>query len=325
MEPICSDDANRFVMFPIRHEDIWQMYKKAVSAFWTAEEIDLTKDRQDWDNLTDSERFFVKTVLAFFAASDGIVNENLAARFLCDVKAPEARAFYSFQIAMETIHSEVYSLLIDTLIKDTSEKMSLFTAAQHVPCIQRKAEWAMRWIESKDAPFAVRLVAFACVEGIFFSGAFCSIFWLKERGVMPGLCMSNEFISRDESLHAEFAVILYRQLVERLSSDSLRQIVREAVEIESDFITHAIPCSMLGMNCALMDQYIKYVADRLLVQLGDDKMFDVENPFPFMERISLDGKTNFFEHRESNYAKARVGASAVDVQSGFKFAIDDDF
>ena len=328
MEPICNDaDGNRFVMFPIRHDDVWSMYKKAESAFWTAEEIDLTKDLNDWETrLTDNERFFVKHVLAFFAASDGIVNENLAMRFYGDVKVPEIRAFYSFQIAMETIHSEMYSLLLETYVRDPADKSRLFAAVRTIPCIRRKADWAMRWIDDKETSFVTRLVAFACVEGIFFSGAFCSIFWLKERGVMPGLCLSNEFISRDEALHTEFAVLLYRDhVVNKLDDRVVHRIVGEAVAIEEEFVTDAIPCAMLGMNASLMRQYVRFVADRLLVQMGHPKLYDVRNPFPFMERIALDGKTNFFEHRESMYAKANVVSSSNNVNKAYEFSADGDF
>ncbi len=299
---------DRFVMFPIRHNDIWEMYKKAQSAFWTAEEIDFGKDRSDWEEaLSENERFFIKHVLAFFAASDGIVNENLCVRFMEEVKIAEARAFYGFQIAMENIHNETYSLLIDMYIQDPVERMRMFNAAETIPCINAKAEWAMSYISSSEATFAERLLAFACVEGIFFSGAFCAIFWLKERGVLPGLCLSNEFISRDEALHTEFAVLLYGKLLssDKLSDERALAIVRRAVEIEVDFIVTAIPCALLGMNAALMSTYIKFVGDRLLAQLGHPKAFHVTNPFSFMDRICLEGKANFFEHRESNYAKAQ--------------------
>ena len=323
-DPILADDNSRFVVFPIRYNDLWSMYKKAESAFWTAEELDLAKDTNDWDRLTANEQHFVKHVLAFFAASDGIVNENLALRFMGDVKVPEARAFYSFQVAMETIHGEVYSLLIDTLIKDPTEKARLFAAVDSIPCIGRKADWAMQWINGSGASFATRLVAFACVEGIFFSGAFCAIFWLKERGVMPGLCMSNEFISRDESLHTEFAIVLYHHLQSKLAEETVQAIVRNAVEIETEFIVESIPCHMLGMNSDLMAQYIRFVADRLLVQLGYSALYNDRNPFQFMERICLDGKANFFEHRESNYSKANVGGGAA-VGGVHESAIDDAF
>lgn len=320
-DPILTEDNSRFVVFPIKYNDLWSMYKKAESAFWTAEELDLAKDPNDWDKLTANEQHFVKHVLAFFAASDGIVNENLAVRFMADVKVPEARAFYSFQVAMETIHGEVYSLLIDTLIRDPIEKSRLFAAVDNIPCIAQKAEWAMQWINNDAASFATRLVAFACVEGIFFSGSFCAIFWLKERGLMPGLCMSNEFISRDESLHTEFAIVLYHLLQSKLDEGTVHAIVKSAVDIETEFIVNSIPCHMLGMNSDLMAQYIRFVADRLIVQLGYTPIYHDRNPFQFMERICLDGKANFFEHRESNYSKANVGA----VGAVHEFAMDDDF
>ena len=321
---LTTEVFNRFVLFPIRHKDVWEMYKKAQSALWTAEEIDMSKDSRDWEALSDNERHFIKHVLAFFAGSDGIVNENLALRFMNDVKIPEARAFYGFQIAMENIHSETYSLLIDSYISDSLEKMRLFDAIRVMPCISKKAAWALKWIEDYSATFAQRLIAFACVEGIFFSGAFCSIFWLKERGVMPGLCLSNEFISRDEALHTEFAVLMYTKLpsCERLSANEMRDLVNEAVMIEREFIVDALPCSLLGMNSALMGEYINFVADRLLVQLGYAKMFGDKNPFSFMDRICLEGKANFFEHRESNYAKANVGGSASGASSNNNRVID---
>ena len=314
-----ADGQNPYVMFPVRHPDVWAMYKKAQSAFWTAEEIDLSKDMNDWSALTDKERHFLKHVLAFFAASDGIVNENLAVRFMVDVKLPEVRAFYGFQIAMENVHSETYALLIDTYISDMDEKARMFDAINNMPCVKLKADWALGWISSTDASFAQRLVAFACVEGIFFSGSFCSIFWLKERGVMPGLCSSNEFISRDEALHTEFAVLLYSKLPahERLSSSVVESIVKEAVGIELEFIVSSLPCSLLGMNSFLMSSYIKFVADRLLVQLGYDKVYDERNPFTFMERICLTGKANFFEHRESNYSKAQDANRSIVLTDDF--------
>ena len=313
-----DDGDNRFVLFPIRHPDVWNMYKKAQSAFWTAEELDLSKDMNDWNSLTDNERHFIKHVLAFFAASDGIVNENLSARFMTDVRIPEARAFYGFQIAMENIHNETYSLLIDTYISDTLEKVALFDALKTFPCIKQKADWALGWISSTKS-FAQRLLAFACVEGIFFSGSFCSIFWLKERGVMPGLCTSNEFISRDEALHTEFAILMYSKLTqkERLDEKTVHDIVSQAVAIEIDFIVDALPCSLLGMNSFLMSSYIKFVSDRLLSQLGYTKIYNERNPFGFMDRICLEGKANFFEHRESNYSKAQ--------DSNRMLVINDDF
>lgn len=325
-EDILSESRNRFVMFPIRYNEIWQMYKKAESAFWTAEELDLSKDMNDWEALTPNEQYFVKNILAFFAASDGIVNENLAVRFMNEVKVPEAKAFYGFQIAMENIHSEVYSLLIDTLIKDPSERHHLFNATQNIPCVAKKANWALKWIESAES-FALRLMAFAFVEGVFFSGAFCSIFWLKERGVMPGLSLSNEFISRDESLHTEFAVLLMSLLgpTNKVSQEQAHALAKEAVEIESEFITESIPCNLLGMNSDLMKQYIQYVTDRLLTQMGYAKIYNVKNPFHFMDRICLDGKVNFFEHRESNYAKAGVGLGIAQAKSKFEVLSVHDF
>jgi ribonucleotide reductase beta subunit family protein with ferritin-like domain len=320
-EPLLTENPDRYVMFPIRYKNIWDMYKIAESAFWTAEELDLTKDVEDWEKLSDNDRYFIKHVLAFFAASDGIVNENLSVRFMNDVQVPEAKAFYGFQIAMENIHSETYSLLIDTYVKDSTERAHLLGAMHTIPCIKEKADWAIKWIQNNDASFATRLVAFACVEGIFFSGAFCAIFWLKERGVMPGLCISNEFISRDESLHTEFACMLYSMLNNKLSQDVIHEIVSDAVQIESGFITEALSCKLLGMNADLMKQYIKFVADRLLVQLGYEKLYNVRNPFHFMDRICLDGKVNFFEHRESNYSKSNVGKSE---KMNFKIDVDDE-
>lgn len=321
-EELLVEKKNRFVVFPINYDDIWKMYKLAVSSFWTVEEIDFSKDLDDWNKLTENEQFFIKNVLAFFAASDGIVNENLTSRFMNEVVIPEAKGFYSFQIAIEFIHSEAYSLLIDTYIKDQKEKMHLFDAINTIPSIKRKADWALQWITSKTDSFAHRLVAFAAVEGIFFSGAFCSIFWLKERGVMPGLTFSNELISRDEGLHTEFAVLLYSMLKHKLSQEDIHDIIRDAVEIENEFITESIPCQLLGMNAALMTQYIQFVADRLVVQLGYEKTYNVTNPFDFMERISLQLKQNFFEGKSSEYSRANVGNTSKDI---FKFTLDEDF
>ena len=301
-EPLLAPDDNRFVMFPIQHEDIWQMYKKQVDCFWRAEEIDLTKDLVNWEILNDDEKYFISMILAFFAASDGIVLENLASRFMTDVQVSEARAFYGFQIAMENIHSETYSLLIETYIKDKEEKAKLFNAIENFPCIKKKSDWAQKWIHDNRSSFATRLIAFACVEGIFFSGAFCSIYWLKKRGLMPGLTFSNELISRDEALHCEFAVLLYSKLVKKLDKNRIHEIIKEAVEIESEFICEALPCRLIGMNSELMTQYIKFVADRLCVQLGYKKIYNVINPFDFMELISLEGKTNFFERKVSEYS-----------------------
>jgi ribonucleoside-diphosphate reductase subunit M2 len=291
-------------MFPIKDESIWKMYKKQMDCFWRAEEIDLSKDLTHWESLNNDERFFVKMILAFFAASDGIVLENLGVRFLGDVQLAEARAFYGFQIAMENIHSETYSLLIDTYIKDKDEKMKLFNAMGHYDCIDKKAKWAQKWINDKRSSFASRLIGFACVEGIFFSGSFCSIFWLKKRGLMPGLTFSNELISRDEALHTEFAVLLYNKLEKKLMKKKLVEIISEAVEIEKEFICEALPCRLIGMNADLMGKYIEYVGDRLAMQLGIDKIYNSPNPFDFMEMISLERKTNFFESRVSDYALA---------------------
>lgn len=308
IEPILQENKNRFVLFPINHDKIWEMYKKAEASFWTAEEIDLSPDMLDWENkLNNDERHFIKHVLAFFAASDGIVNENLAVNFMNEVQYPEARCFYGFQIMIENIHSEAYSLLIDTYIKNPIEKDHLFNAIDTVPCVGEKAEWALRWI-SKGS-FAERLVAFAAVEGIFFSGSFCSIFWLKKRGLMPGLSFANELISRDEGLHCDFACLLYSQLKNKLPLDILQNIIQSAVTIEKKFVRDAIPVRLIGMNADLMCQYIEFVADRLLVALGSPKIFKVSNPFDFMDMISIPGKTNFFERRVSEYQKSGVMAS----------------
>ena len=303
-EPLLAPDDNRFVMFPIRYDDIWQMYKKQVDCFWRAEEIDLTKDEKDWVSLNADERHFLSMILAFFAASDGIVLENLAERFMSEVQVSEARAFYGFQIAMENIHSESYSLLIETYIKNPEEKMRLFNAIENFPSIKKKSDWAQKWIHDNRSSFGTRLVAFACVEGIFFSGAFCSIYWMKKRGLMPGLTFSNELISRDEALHCEFAVLLYSKLVKKLPKARIHEIIKEAVEIETEFICEALPCRLIGMNSTLMTQYIQFVADRLCVQLGYDKIYGAANPFEFMELISLESKTNFFEKRNDSYALA---------------------
>jgi len=303
-EPILTPDHNRFVMFPIQHEDIWQMYKKQVDCFWRAEEIDLTKDINDWEMLNDQERYFISMILAFFAASDGIVLENLAVRFMSDVQISEARAFYGFQIAMENIHSHTYSLLIETYIKNQEEKQRFFSAIDNYPCIKKKSDWAQKWINDNRSSFATRLVAFACIEGIFFSGAFCSIFWMKKRGLMPGLTFSNELISRDEALHTEFAILLYSKLQKKINKTRIHDIIKEAVEIEIEFICDALPCRLIGMNSTLMTQYIQFIADRLCLQLGYDKIYHATNPFDFMELISLEGKTNFFERQNSLYSLA---------------------
>ena len=303
METILKEDNNRYVMFPIKHDDIWSMYKKQIDCFWRAEEIDLSKDYKDWKNLNKDEKYFISMVLAFFAGSDGIVLENLAVRFMDDIQIAEARAFYGFQIAMENIHSETYSLLIDTYIKDKREKNRLFNAINEFPCIKKKADWAIQYINCDDN-FATRLIAFAVVEGLFFSGAFCSIYWLKKRGLLQGLTFSNELISRDEALHTEFAILLYSKLENKLSKELVYDIIKEAVEIEKEFIIHALPCRLIGMNADMMNRYIEFVADRLVTQLGYDKIYSTINPFDFMEMISLEGKGNFFEKRISDYALA---------------------
>lgn len=301
-EQILNSDVNRFVMFPIQDEKIWNMYKKQIDCFWRTEEIDLTKDLDFWNSLNEDEKFYISMILAFFAGSDGIVLENLAVRFMKDVKLAEARAFYGFQIAMENIHSETYSLLIETYIKNNEKKEKLFNAIENFPCIKKKSDWAQKWIEDENSCFATRLVGFACVEGIFFSGAFCSIFWLKKRGIMPGLTFSNELISRDEALHTEFAILLYSKLENKISEEKIHEIIKNAVEIEIEFICFALPCRLIGMNSTLMSQYIKFVADRLALQLGCSKIYNSTNPFDFMELISIESKTNFFEKRVSEYA-----------------------
>ncbi|WP_018341966.1 ribonucleoside-diphosphate reductase small subunit [Cytophaga aurantiaca] len=319
-EPLLKENKNRFVLFPIKHDDIWAMYKQEEASFWTAEEIDLSQDLIDWANLNDGERHFISHVLAFFAASDGIVNENLAVNFLEKVQIPEAKCFYGFQIMMENIHSETYSLLIDTYIKDPKEKDRLFNAIDTVPCVKKKADWALRFID--NGSFIENIIAFAAVEGIFFSGSFCSVFWLKKRGLMPGLSFSNELISRDEGLHCDFACLLYTKYINnKLPVERVLQIILEAVEIEKEFVTDSLPVDLIGMNARLMQQYIEFVADRLLVALGVPKHFNATNPFDFMEMISLEGKTNFFEKRVSEYQKAGV-MSEKDSQ---KFSLDEDF
>ena len=304
IEPLLKPDDNRFVMFPIQHQDIWKMYKKQMDCFWRAEEINLAQDLGDWATLSSDEKHFISMVLAFFAASDGLVLENLASRFMNDVQVSEARAFYGFQIAMENVHSETYSILIDTYIRDASEKSKLFNAIENFPCIAKKANWAKKWIGDNRSSFASRLVAFAAIEGIFFSSSFASIYWIKKRGLMPGLTFSNELISRDEALHTEFAVLLYNKLVKKLNKKRIYEIIQEAVEIEKEFITEAIPCRMIGMNASLMTQYIEFVADRLIVQLGYDKIYNTSNPFDFMELISIESKVNFFERTNAEYALA---------------------
>ncbi len=316
----------RYVLYPIEHNNMWEYYKKAVASFWTVEEIDLTKDKDDWVKLTDSEREFIKHTLAFFAASDGIVNENLALRFINEVQMPEAQFFYGFQIAIEQIHSETYSLLIDTYINDNNEKARLFNAIESIPIIKKKAEWCFRWINDNESDFIYRLVAFACVEGIFFSSSFCSIYWLKKKGLMPGLTFSNELISRDESLHTEFAILLYHHFktTNVANPDIVRRIVTEAVELEKSFAKESLERNLIGMNSGLMQQYVEFVGDRLLVQLGLEKVWNVSNPFDFMEMISMNSKTNFFESRASQYSKAGV-SNALEGTNSNKFEIVEDF
>jgi len=321
------ENKQRFVLFPLKHPQVWEMYKKAEASFWTAEEIDLAHDMTDWEKLNDDERHFVSHVLAFFAASDGIVNENLCERFASEVQWPEARCFYGFQIAMENIHSETYSLLIDTYIKDAEKRSHLFNAIETVPCVKKKADWALRWI-TESTRFAERLIAFAVVEGIFFSGSFCAIFWLKKRGLMPGLTFSNELISRDEGMHCDFACLLYSMLEKKLPAETVQEIVRDAVAHEKEFITEALSVDLIGMNSRMMSQYIEFVADRLLVALGVPKLYNATNPFDWMELISLQGKTNFFEKRVSEYQKAGV-MSSVDTKENAlannTFSLDADF
>jgi len=319
-ELLLKENKDRFVILPINYPRIWEMYKKHEASFWTAEEIDLSDDMKHWEVLTDGERHFISHTLAFFAASDGIVNENLAINFMSEVQLPEARCFYGFQIMMENIHSETYALLIDTYIKDTVEKDRLFHAIDTVPCVNKKAEWALKWVS--NGTFAQRLVAFAAVEGIFFSGSFCSIFWLKKRGLMPGLTFSNELISRDEGMHCEFACLLYGMLKNKLSKEEATKIITDAVEIEKEFVTDALPVALIGMNAKLMSQYIEFVADRWLSELGYDKYYGATNPFDFMEMISLQGKTNFFEKRVGDYQKSGVLNADAKSQA---FSLDEDF
>ncbi|MDW8851518.1 ribonucleotide-diphosphate reductase subunit beta [Flavobacterium sp. MMLR14_040] len=322
VEPILQENKNRFVIFPIKHHDIWEWYKKMEASFWTAEEIDLHQDLTDWNNkLNDDERYFIKHILAFFAASDGIVNENLAENFVNEVQYAEAKFFYGFQIMMENIHSETYSLLIDTYVKDEAEKAELFNALEVFPAIRKKADWALKWIESDS--FAERLIAFAAVEGIFFSGAFCSIYWLKKRGLMPGLTFSNELISRDEGVHCDFAVHLHNHhLINKVPKDRIKEIIVDALDIEREFVTESLPVSLIGMNAALMTQYLEFVADRLLVELGCERVYGSANPFDFMDMISLQGKTNFFEKRVAEYQKSGVMNTDSDAQ---KISFDADF
>ena len=325
VEPILQENKNRFVIFPIKHHDIWEWYKKMEASFWTAEEIDLSQDLNDWNNkLNNDERYFIKHILAFFAASDGIVNENLAENFVNEVQYAEAKFFYGFQIMMENIHSETYSLLIDTYVKDEAEKADLFNALEVFPAIKKKADWAIKWIDSDS--FAERLIAFAAVEGIFFSGAFCSIFWLKKRGLMPGLTFSNELISRDEGVHCDFAVHLHQHhLVNKVPKDRIRTIIVDALNIEREFITESLPVSLIGMNANLMTQYLEFVTDRLLVELGCEREYNTPNPFDFMDMISLQGKTNFFEKKVAEYQKAGVMNSGTGTSDAQKISFDADF
>lgn len=320
VEPILKENSQRFVLFPLKYHDFWDMYKKHMASFWTAEEIDLEQDMRDWEKLNDGERHFIKYVLAFFAASDGIVNENLAQKFCTEVQVPEARCFYGFQIAMENIHSETYSLLIDTYIKDKNEKEFLFKAIDNIEVVNKKANWALNWINS-DKSFAERLVAFSAVEGIFFSGSFCAIFWLKKRSLMPGLTFSNELISRDEGLHCDFACLVYKHLIGKLPESTIHKIIGDAVEIEKQFVTESLPVELIGMNSKLMSQYIEFVADRLIYALGYKKLYNATNPFEWMEMISLQGKTNFFEKRVGDYQKSGVMSSTEDKV----FRLDADF
>mgnify|MGYP001240832680 CR=1 FL=1 len=320
-EILLSEEEKRYVIFPIKYPEVWKMYKKAEANFWTAEELDLTKDLNDFNiKMNDGERYFIENVLAFFAASDGIVNENLVERFCNEVKILEAKFFYGFQIAVENIHSETYSLLIDTYVKDQKKKDKLFNAIDTIPSVKKKADWALKWINDDSATFGTRVIAFAAVEGIFFSGSFCSIFWLKKRGLMPGLCHSNELISRDEGLHTEFAVLLYSMLKNKPSKEIILKIIQEAVELEKEFITESLPCDLIGMNKDLMKQYIEYVSDRLLLMLGIEKIYKVENPFEWMELIAVQGKTNFFEKRVGEYANIANSEKKDNV-----FSLDSDF
>lgn len=318
-EILLEKSNSRFVLFPIKYQDIYEEYKKAESSFWTANEIDLSKDIKDWENLNTNEKYFIKNVIGFFAGSDGIIMENLALRFLNEIEIPEVRAFYSYQIFNENVHSETYSLLIDTYIKDNEEKIKIFNSIDNMPCVGKKAKWAYKWIENQDVNFATRLIAFAIVEGIFFSGSFCAIYWLKKRGLMPGLTFSNELISKDEGTHCYFACLLYSYIKNKLKPEIIYNIIQEAVEIEKEFITESIPCALIGMNADMMKQYIEFVSDRLLVQLGYEKIWNTENPFDFMELISLRPKANFFELRVGEYAKSKIS------ENNDNFEINNDF
>ena len=319
-DPLLSEDTKRYVIFPIQRDDVWKMYKKSEANFWTTEELDLSKDLKDFNGLNDKEKYFIENVLAFFAASDGIVNENLVERFCNEVQLLEAKFFYGFQIAMENIHSETYSLLIDTYVKDVTKKNNLFNAMETIPSVRKKADWALKWINDDKSTFGTRVIAFAAVEGIFFSGSFCSIFWLKKRGLMPGLCFANELISRDEGLHTEFAVLMYSMLQDKPSKEVILEIIKEAVVLEKEFITESLPCNLIGMNMDLMKQYIEYVSDRLLLMLGLEKEYNASNPFPWMELISVQGKTNFFEKRVGEYSNK----AGTDAENNV-FELDDDF
>jgi len=317
-----SDDTifseeNRLVVYPIKYEKIWEMYKKQQKCFWTADEIDFSRDYSDWEKLNENEKHFVKNILGFFAASDGIVNINLLERFLKDISILEAQICYTWQAAVENIHNETYSLMIDTYIKDNTEKNYLLNAIENIPCVTKKAAWAIKWINDKDASFSQRLIAFACVEGIFFSGSFCAIYWLKERNLLPGLCLSNEFIARDEGLHCEFACLLYSMVKNRLDYEIVKNMIEEVVSIETEFITESLPCRLIGMNGELMEEYIKFVSDRLLKELGYPIIYGAKNPFSFMENISLEGKTNFFEKRVSQYKKADYSESTFQISDDF--------
>jgi len=318
-EILLKKNESRFVLFPIKYNDIYEEYKKAESAFWTSNEIDLSKDLNDWEKLNETEQHFIKNIIGFFAGSDGIIMENLAVRFLNEIEIPEIRAFYSYQIFNENVHSETYSLLIDTYIKDNEEKLKIFNSIENIPCVLKKAKWAYKWIENKEVNFATRLVAFAIVEGVFFSGSFCAVYWLKKRGLMPGLTFSNELISKDEGMHCHFACLLYSYIQNKLKPEIIYDIIKEAVEIEKEFITESIPCAMIGMNADLMKQYIEFVSDRLLVQLGYEKIWNSTNPFDFMELISLRPKSNFFEIRVGEYAKANIS------ENNENFDISNDF
>ena len=318
-EVLLQKNESRFVLFPIKYQDIYDEYKKAESSFWTSNEIDLSKDMNDWETLNEKEQHFIKNIIGFFAGSDGIIMENLALRFLGEIEIPEVRAFYSYQIFNEQIHSETYSLLIDTYIKDNEEKIKIFNSIQNIPCVLKKAKWAYKWIENQEVNFATRLIAFSIVEGIFFSGSFCAIYWLKKRGLMPGLTFSNELISKDEGMHCHFACLLYSYIKNKLKPELIHEMIKEAVEIEKEFITDSIPCAMIGMNATMMKQYIEFVSDRLLVQLGYEKIWNTENPFDFMELISLRPKSNFFEIRVGEYAKSTI------AEDNDTFELNNDF